>query len=200
MKLKWYISTLFLIGILFGAFQDQVVAPNQEIILNFVDAKINKKDIENTIADVKEKLLNAGVSNIQIKKTQNSTLKIAYYSTFDVENIKELLTQKSKLALNKNSSKKEKNKLSSNYNFDIHELTNKIDISNSDYKYVFEIKYNSDRFTTNNYSAFLKKLDFNKANQLFKTSFKIHKNSPFTKDRTSYKEPEVRAGPQNYYS
>ena len=53
MKAKWYISTLFLLFIYFGAFHEQVSIPNQEIVLEFVDAKIDQKDIKNTIADVR---------------------------------------------------------------------------------------------------------------------------------------------------
>jgi hypothetical protein len=200
MKAKWYFGTLFLLFILFGAFQEQVSIPNQEIVLEFVDTKINKKDIENTIAEVKEKLLKVGVSNINIKKNQNGTLKISYYSVFHIDNIKKELAKENTIVLNKNSDNKEKNKRFSNYSIDIYELTNETDISNSDYKFVFEVKYNSDRFTTYNYFAFIKKLEHHKADQLFKTTYNVNKNNPFTKDRTSYKEPEVRAGPESYFS
>ena len=198
MKAKWYISTLFLIFICFGAFQEQVSIPNQEIVLEFVDTKINKKNIENTIADVKEKLLKVGVSNITIKKAQNGTLKISYFSVVHIDNVKEVLVNENKLVLNKNSENKEKSKNTSNYNIDIYELTGETDISNLDNKFVFEIKYNSDRFTTDNYSAFVKKIAQFKTDQLFKTAYKAYKKSPFIKDRTSYKEPEVRAGPKNF--
>ena len=198
MNAKWYFSALFLIFISLGAFQEQVLIPNQEITLEFVDAKINNKDIENTIAEVKEKLLNVGVTNINIKKTQNGTLKISYYSNFHVDNIKKELTKENSLVLNLDANHKRKNKNSSNYNIDIHELTGDSDISNSDYKYVFEIKYSSDRFTTYNYSAFIKKLEQQRADQLFKTTYRVLKNNPFTKDRTSHQEPEVRAGPKSF--
>jgi hypothetical protein len=198
MQAKWYISTLFLIFISFGVFQEQVLIPNQEIILEFVDAKINKKDIENTIAEVKEKLLKVGIANIIINKTKNGTLKISYYSVIHIDNVKEVLTKENKLVFNKNSENKEKNQNSSNYNIDIHEITDDIDISNLDNKFVFEIKYNYDRFTTVDYLALAKNLEQYKTDQLFKVAYKINKNNPFTKDRTSYKEPEVRAGPKNY--
>lgn len=200
MRAKWYISTIFLLFISFGAFQNQVSIPNQEIVLEFVDTKINTNDIENTIAVVKEKLLTIGVSNIKIKKTQNGTLKISYYSAVDIDNIKEKLAKEDNLVLNKNSENKEKNKDSSDYNIDIYELTNETDISKSDKNFVFEIKSNSDRFTTYNYYAYFKKVDQHKENQLFKTTYKANKNNPFTKDHSSHKEPEVRAGPKKQYS
>ncbi|MEO9570384.1 MAG: hypothetical protein ABJH82_04925 [Polaribacter sp.] len=197
MRAKWYISTIFILLISFGAFQNQVFIPNQEIVLEFIDTKINTKDVENTIAVVKEKLLTIGVSNIKIKKTQNSTLKISYYSAIDIDNIKEKLVKENNLVVNKNSKNKEKSKNSSNYNIDIHELTNETDIHKSDKNFVFEIKSNSDRFTTYNYHAYFKKADEQKENQLFKTTYNANKNNPFIKDHSSHKEPEVRAGPKN---
>lgn len=198
MQAKWYFGTFFLIFIYFGAFQDQVSMPNQEIALKFVDSKINEKDIENTIADVKEKLLKVGVANIIINKTKNGTLKISYYSAITIDNIKEKLVSDTKLTLNKDSKNNQKDKTSSNYNIDIYELTDQTDISNLDDKFVFEIKYNSERFTTLDYFALAKNVESYKTDQLFRTAYKINKNHPFSKNKTSYKEPEVRAGPKNY--
>lgn len=198
MKAKWHFSALFLLFISFGMFQKQVSVPNQEITLEFVDVLINKKDIENTIAEVKEKLLKVGISNIIINKTNNGTLKISYYSVVHIDNVKEVLIKDNKLVLNQTSEKKEKNQDTFNYNIIIHEITNDIDISNLDHKYVFGFKYNSDRFTTVDYLALAKKLEHYNTDQLFKATYKSSKNNPFTKDRTSYKEPEVRAGPKNF--
>ncbi|PQJ69444.1 MULTISPECIES: hypothetical protein [Polaribacter] len=200
MQAKWYFGTLFLLFIYFGAFQDQVSIPNQEIALEFVDSKTNDKDIENTIANVKEKLLKVGVANITINKTQKGTLKISYYSTITIDAVKKELVKDTQFVLNKDSDNEEQSENSSNYNIDIYELKNQTDISNLDDKFVFEIKYNSDRFTTLDYYALAKNVDPYKTDQLFKTAYKISKNHPFSKDRTSYKEPEVRAGPKNYTS
>ena len=199
MNTKWYISTLFLLFSLFGAFHEQVSIPNQEIVLEFIDTTINKESIDHTIADVKEKLLTVGVSKVTIKETQNGTLKISYYSAIAVDDIKKVLGKDQEFVLNQNSENKEEDETASEYNIDIYELTNETDVSNtSDDKFVFEIKYHSDRFTTNSFPAFLKNVEENKSNQLFKTAYKAYKNNPFTEDKTSYKEPEVRAGPLHF--
>lgn len=198
MNARWYISTLFLIFIYFGAFHEQVSIPNQEIALEFVDAKINQKDIKNTIADVRKKLLEIGVSNIKIQETKSGTLKISYYSVTHTDNIKEALLKENQLVLNQSSEDKEEKNPSLDYKIDVYELTNKTDISKQDDKFVFEIKYSSDRSTINYNHAFVKDLRTSKANHLFKTAYKAYKNNPFTKDYTSYKEPEVRAGPYTY--
>lgn len=199
MKAKWYFSTLFLILLSFGAFQEQTYIPNQEIVLEFVDTKTNKEDIDNTIADIKEKLLNVGVSNIKIKETKTGNLKISYHSKVHIDNIKRELTKESLLVLNQDSPNKKQDKSAFNYNIDIYELTNETDISNLDYKYVFEVKYHSDRFTTNNFLAIVKKFEQYKINQLYKTAYKTNKSSLFIKDKTSYSEPEVRAGPKYFF-
>ena len=196
MQAKWYFSTFFLIFIYFGAFQEQVSIPNQEIVLEFVDANINEKDIEKSIAEVKEKLLKVGITNIVIHKSETSTLKISYFSKIDIKNIREILSKENQLVLNANSPYKN----STNYNFDVYELNDATQLSNVDKKFVFDIKYNSDRFTTVNYSTLIKNLESSTAEQLYKTAYKANKNSPFTKDKTSCKEPEVRAGPKFYLS
>jgi hypothetical protein len=199
MNAKWCISTLFLILIYFGGLQEQVSIPNQEIVLEFVDAKINQKDIKNTIADFQEKLLNIGVSNIKIQETKSGTLKISYYSAVHIDNIKEALSKGNQVVLNQKSKDNKNNNTSSDYNIDIYKLTNESDISTKDDKFAFEIKSNSDRFTTNYNFAFIKSVKTHKANQLFETAYKANKKNPFTKDYTSYTEPEVRAGPGFYY-
>lgn len=195
MNKKWYIGTLFIIFSLFGAFQDQVNLPNQEIVLEFVDTSINKKNIESAITTVKKKLLKVGVSDIVIKETKNGTLKISYYSLTHINDIKEILLKENQLIVNKSSNHKEENNTSYSYKIDVYELTNEADINSKNDKFVFEIKYNSERFTTNYTYAFVKSVKTETANQRFKTAYKTHKNTPFTKDKTSHKEPEVRAGP-----
>ena len=139
MNAKWYISTLFLALIYFGAFQNQVSIPNQEIVLEFVDVKINNNEINNTILDVKEKLLKVGVSNIKIQETENGTLKISYYSSVHIDSIKEALSKENELVLSQKSENNENNNTSSDYKIDVYELTNEADLSTHDDNFVFEI-------------------------------------------------------------
>lgn len=200
MKTKWYISTLFLIFILFGAFHEQVSIPNQEIVLEFVTTKNNSNYIDNTIADVKEKLLNAGVSNISIKEAKNGTLKISYFSEVPVDNIREVLSKNPSFLLKNNPNNQQKKDVVYDYSLDIYELNKPTDNSNLDYKYVLEVKHQLDRFTTDNYFDNHKTLLANKTNRLYKVAYKIAKSNPFSKDYTSNKEPEVRAGPKKFNS
>lgn len=202
MKVKLYLGTLFLIFIYFGAsFQEQVaVITNQEIVLEFVDVKINKEDINTTIVNVKEKLLKIGVSNIKIEETKKGTLKISYHSFTDTDDIKELLSLDKQPHLNNDSENKENQNTISHYKIDIYEISNQTNISDFQDEYLFEIKVNSDRFTTNYKYLSVRSLETQKTDVLFKTAYKATKNNPFTKDYTSYYEPEVRAGPQKAIS
>lgn len=198
MNSRWYIGALFLIFSYFVVSNEQVSLPNQEIVLEFVDTKVDQDDIKNTIADVREKLLKIGVSNIKIQETESNTLKISYYSDAHADNIKEALLEENQLVVNQNSGDKEDHDTSLDYRIDVYELTDRTDISNHNDKLVFENKYNSDRSIINYNHGFVKSSKVSKANQLFKTAYNAYRNNPFIKDYTSHKEPEVRAGPLTY--
>lgn len=201
MNKKWFIRALFLVlFICFGAFQEEVLIPNQQIVLEFIDGKINEEEINQTIENLKEKLLAAGVSNIVIKETENGALKISYFSSNHINEIKQALLEESELALNQNSDGKNQKLPISDYSLSIYELTNESDLSNLNDKYVLEIKYASERFTTNYSSALIKNIEVDKTNQLFKTAFSANKNKSLAKDKPSHQEPEVRAGPFNFLS
>lgn len=195
MNVKWYVSTLFLIVcISFGALQEQVLVPNQEIVLEFVDTKINQDNVENTIAEIKEKLLRIGVSNILIQENKNGTLKIAYYSSLDIESIKKAITSKRQYLSTKN---KKKENTSNTYYVAVYELAKNADFSNSNKKTALNTKYNSNRFTTNNTYAFLSQTCIEKVNFRFTIAYQANNRNPFAKDKSSHREPEVRAGPKN---
>jgi hypothetical protein len=200
MKFRWYIGVLLLLFACIGAFQDQASVPNQEVVLEFVDEKVDENDIKSTIADVQEKLLEIGVSNIQVTEKKGNTLKISYYSITPIDNIKEILLEENQLIVDQNSddkNKEEKRDSSADYKINVYKLTDDTKLANKD-KLVFENQYKTDRSIVYNY-GFVKSSKVSKANQLYKTAYNNYKNNPFTKDYTSHKEPEVRAGPHTYY-
>lgn len=198
MNFKWYVSTLFLtVAIVFGAFQEQVYTPNQEIVLEFNNTTLKKENIEHTINEIKDKLLSTGAENIIIKEDKNGSLKIAYFSTVNIENIKEVLSKKESNLLDKQSDKKEQQKHQIAYHFDIYELNENVDFSSSTNKSVLTTKHGSNRFSTDNHNAFFAQTTTEATDVLFEIKFKAPKNNPFIKDKSSYLEPEVRAGPTN---
>jgi hypothetical protein len=195
MNSKWYTSTFFVIlFILFGAFQEKSAVPNQEIVLEFVDTTTHQEEIKNTISNLKEKLLELGVTNIVIQETTSGKLKISYFSSLDIQKIKDGIADKNLLTLNK----KQKENSESIYLIQVQEIINTVNVTNLEDKFIFEIKYGSDRFTTNNSFAHLRNTSHHKAKQLFKTAYNLYKKDVFCKDHSSYKEPEVRAGPKHY--
>ena len=204
MKLKWYLCTLLIIFTFFGVFQENNIAiHNQEIVLEFVNLKLNKKDIECTVTNVKEKLLTSGATNITVQKTKNGALKISYFSVVNVSNIKELLSKDISLTDNNQQKNKEDNypfsNSLSNYNFDIYELGNDTDVSNFDGNSILEIKYDSQRYTITQNLASLNNDLLKESHQLFKTRYKLNKGLVIVNENTSYLKPEVRAGPLSYF-
>ena len=85
---------------------------------------------------------------------------------------------------------------SSNYSLDIYELSDETDKFDLNDTPLFQTKYTSERFTfNNNYASLKRELELLKANQLYKTAYRLTKNDSFSKKNSSYSEPEVRAGP-----
>lgn len=199
MKTKWYACALLIVFIFLGATQENTVVPNQEIVLEFVDLKIAKKDIEDTIYSVKERLVEAGASNIQVQETENGALKITYYSIVNVANIKEVLSKNNLLGFEKYplENKEENFPLSkfSTYNIDVYELTLDTNISNFDGNSILEIKYDSQRYTNSETYASANSILIDEAKRVFKTAYRINKSLLIIKENTSNYKPEVRAGP-----
>lgn len=203
MKTKWYVFTLLVVFIFLGAFQENTTVPNQEIVIEFVDLKIDKKDIDDTISFVKQKLQNAGAKNIEVKEAKNGILKISYYSLENIDYIKETLSKDNSLAFNSLTNDKEENHplsdQSTNYNIDVYELDNhQTDISNFDGNSILEIKYDSQRYTNPQDYASLENALAKEANKVFKTAYKFNKSLLIFKDNTLHLKPEVRAGPDSH--
>lgn len=195
MNTKWYFGALFLIFSYFGIFHETVSAPNQELVLEFTNTEVDQSEIINTINEVRQKLLDIGVSNIKIEETESSTLKISYHSLVHIDNIKEALTDENELLVNQNSEDQEHQQSSLAYKIDVYEITDTSDLSGRNDKLVFEIKVHSDRFTNDHRDYLAKYTDDCKESRQYKIAYKAYKNDPYTKDHTSHSEPEVRAGP-----
>ncbi|WP_157578328.1 hypothetical protein [Polaribacter reichenbachii] len=199
MNPKWYFSALLVLFTFLGTFQENIPVPNQEIVLEFNNSKIDAKEIAYTIADLKNRLTTAGASNIQIKESTNGTLKIFYYSADHVSHIKDALSKKEKIAIKSSSNNTDENKApsekTSNFNFDVYELEKDSNTSNFDGNSILEIKYDSDRYTnTQNYASSIKILSI-EANTVFKSKSRFYKRLFIVKNSTSHNIPEVRAGP-----
>lgn len=204
MKAKWYVCTLLIVFTLLGTFHENISLPNQEIVLEFNDVEIAKEEVESTITDIKKRLIDAGASSIRVNKTKNSTLKITYYSGINVANIKQVLSKKGSLIANNTKENKDKSNFPSqrepsNYNIDVYELNNDINISNFDNKSLLEIKYDPQRYTTTKTHVSIENILKNQDNKLFKIAFNLNKNLSIFKSCKPQNKQEVRAGPVYFY-
>ncbi|MFD1614795.1 hypothetical protein [Gelatiniphilus marinus] len=202
MKAKWSIGALIIILSLFGALtQQQVPLANQEIVLQFTDASITAKASQNTIAIVKRQLQDLGVSNIQIKEKESRKLIITYYSDTDIESIKATFSKEKNITLdyafshqNKNSSNLPFDENTVSYNLDIYEIQNgsgaEWDLNGIS---VIEPKQDTNRLSKPNSYAFFNTVNIN--HKVKKNTGKIHGNVAIALHSTSYKIPQVRAGP-----
>lgn len=200
MRIKWYISSLFLTLLLvFGAFQKQDSKQNQEIVLEFVNEEIDHQSIDNTITDIREKLLNIGVKNITIQETEKGTLKISYHSFLNADAIQKTFSKEGNLFLNSPKNNKRDLEVPSLYKINFYELDSSLDISNSDNNLVLEVKHNFENSTTTTPFALVKNSNTFKADHQFKTLLKANKSILLIKNNSSYDKPEVRAGPKRGY-
>lgn len=203
MKAKWYIGTFIFIFTFLGvANYNQIPEANQEIVLQFTHLKVSSNEVLNAIAIVKKQLQAIGVDNIQVEEQVSGGLKITYYSDTDAASVKKLLSEDHILALDDTTSKTTKkpvkspsNKKPSNYNLDVFEI-HKQDVGTGFAgKCALELKSDYNRFFIPIMSVLTNEIDVKTIDCLVKEAYRFRKNSAIVIDNTSYKIPEVRAGP-----
>lgn len=201
MNSRRYIGALIIVLTFLGVvYQQQNTLPNQEIILQFKDVKVTSAETQSTIAIVKKQLQNLGANNIQVKETQDGTLKITYYSDTNVINIKKTLSQEKKLVLDYSTNSESSNlpveNSSIGYNLDVYEIKqgNETDwnlVENN----VLEQKPENDRFFNPNFFVLINIKYSSDKDLVTKVAYKVRRNVALAIDNTSHNIPEVRAGP-----
>lgn len=202
MKPKWYIGILIIALTLLGseASTRQAAIPNQEIVLQFTSETVSHIDTENAIAIVKQQLLSAGITDIQVQKHEDGQLKISYYSASDVASIKALLSEENNLKLgyespenNQSNTPSEDHKI--DYDLDVYEIHQANDISDLDGKLALETKAENDRLSNPNVFISPEIIDIDAKQLIDQVAYKFRKAVAIAIDNNSYKIPEVRAGP-----
>ena len=200
---KWCISTFIILFTILGVVNlDTVDLPNQEIVLQFNDSEVTSEDAKNTIAIVKEQLLNLGVSNIKVKTLKKGALKISYHSDANTSVIKETLSKDFNLAIafsseNKNNESprlpSDENNLE--FNLNVYEIQNSND-ANWDFNGTIVLDFKSKNDQIFNSNTFLSLVNLNlKENSKVKVAYSIHRKITIAIDNSSKSIPEVRAGP-----
>ncbi|MBU2940993.1 hypothetical protein KO494_15690 [Lacinutrix sp. C3R15] len=198
---KWYICTLIIAFALLGYIsKEQTAMPNQKIVLQFSNTAISSIEIENTVAIVKKQLVDFGVDNIHVSKIENGQLKITYYSDADVVSVKNKLSKAGGLAIDytsKNNKEYPKIPVSKDaYNLDVYKIQDaKHTNSGFDGKVALEPKIESDRYFNPNVYFFACLIQDAEVTAYAQVAYKVHANIAIAIDNTSYKIPEVRAGP-----
>jgi len=200
MNAKWCFSVLIAILTLFGVNQQQKSAPNQEIVVQFVNVQVTSDNAKKAIADVKLQLQLLGADNIQVKESLDGILKISYYIDSDVASIKKVLAENNvELGFAENNQDEEPlespiNSESNGYNLDVFEIQTSFD-SDLDLEgiSVVELKPENHRFFSPNAYASIQEID--NTQRINKIAFKVNTHIAIAIDNISYKIPEVRAGP-----
>jgi hypothetical protein len=203
MQKKWYLGTLLIILAVLGVVnQQQISVPNQEIVVQFADARIASNNAQNAIALVKEELQELGAENIRVVKSQEGYLKITYFSATDVAAIKKTLAKRNTLRPEedfKHDKHPEDFPFQDNpisYNIDVYEIEK--DASNDwDFNdtFVLELKPKSDRFFNPNVLASFKESDITDRSNSIEVSLNVYKHIATSVNSRFYNIPEVRAGP-----
>ena len=203
LKKCYIIAFLVICSVLGFVSQKQLVLPNQEIVLQFTDVEVTSQEVQNTIAIVKNQLQSLGADNIQVKESQNSELKITYYSSTDISIIKDTFSKDENLGVHYTSPNQDKETegfpLDENtitYNLDVYEIENGAD-SDWDFNGISSIEFDSksDRFFDPNPYFPGANIDYRIKNNSVKVAYIIHHNLAIAIDNASKSIPEVRAGP-----
>ncbi|GAA3575602.1 hypothetical protein [Snuella lapsa] len=199
MNKKWYFVALTIILIVLGVCQNGISGPNQEVVLKFSDANITSDEAQSAISAVKNQLHAIGIDKVHVQELSNGELKITYYSSTDVEFVKEKLFEAKALEtgyLSSNKHERSPNDDSKQYKLDVFEIhKGKEAPSGLDGKCVLNVKQDFDRFYNTNLYNFNNEIDAKDENKIVKVAFKVCRNIAVALDTTSRNIPEVRAGP-----
>ncbi len=197
MKVKTYLIALITIVTLLGVFQEQFPVSNQEIVLQFSESEVSKKETQSIIALIKQQLYTVGVHYTQVKK-DSGKLKISYYSDIDIASIKKIFGQAHQLQFNiskDNRQDKNRPKNSNHYDLSIYEIQPNLKLNTNLglNAYAIDIQTKSN-IPLNSLNLFGCKTD-PKLYTIQTITPIIYKSSTVSLYNTLHKIPKVRAGP-----
>lgn len=147
MNWKWYIPLLIVVFAFAGtANQDLEVNPNQEISIEFLNSDIDEIVAEDVISDISFRLESLGAKNVRITKMPQGKLKIVYFSTLDISEIKDLLRDKELFASEENQTPDFPLEKTNTYNIAISSIQKFSDSDNSLNGVLIEINRFQDNF------------------------------------------------------
>ena len=195
--MKWYFGALIVILTLFGVSQENLIVPNQEIVLQFSVAEVSSSQAQLAISSVKKQLETIGVSKVDIREEANGRLVISYYSDTTVANVKDILSTTT-LAIDYASSEDTSSNLpiEQNFNLDVFEIIKSSDTGfGTTGKLIFELKQDYDRFSNPNVYVSLSTINSSEKNVEIAVAYKLNSTIAIAINTIPHKIPEGRAGP-----
>lgn len=198
---KWFLGSLLAVLALIGISLDQTAGPNQEIIIKFSDSNTLQENGYEAVILVRSELEKINVSNINIEEFINGTLKITYYSDLEVREVKKIFSESTVLSQSLLYASQEEdkehpfdNKNIGDYYLDVFKIQDSNDVDGHTGAIV-DYKSDYTRFSRVHGYAYLKAHDIHHQNNVDQIAYQTSETSALTIDNSSYKIPEVRAGP-----
>ena len=202
MNSKWFIGVVIVALAFLGISLKQTAVPNQEIVVQFNTDGVSANETESAIAIVTKQLQSIGVEGVQVAKTLDGNLKITYYSTIDVAVVKDLFAKQEQLHLgslafnpNGDSSNQPFDSNTATYELNVSEIQTAIDADMGLNGALIDIKSGNEWYVNPVLYLGNATIDFSLQNTIEKVAYSCFGNVALGIDTTSYKIPEVRAGP-----
>ncbi len=201
MNSKWLIVVVVVALAFLGISLEQTATPNQEIVVQFNADSVSATETETAIALVMKQLQSIGVESIDIAKTRNGNLKITYYSTLDVAVVKDLFSKQAHLDLGYSTlyANGETPNLplttDTTYELNVSEIQTPADAAMGFNGALVEIKSGNEWYVNPVFYFGNAKVDLTLQNNFYNATRTQYETVALGIDTTSYKIPEVRAGP-----
>lgn len=201
MKTKLQFGILVILLTFLVTFLEQTTIPNQQIVIQFSDQAITTEDTENALETIQDKLQGIGATQIQIGQTEGGQLRITYHSDVAVEHIQKVLFNVEEFKIAYESSQKHsnnfpENKSTKDYELNISEIKTSTNVNwNFEGTQVAEINQKTDHSNQLkvNYSG--QQINTKQSNKIINVAVLTTNTVAIAIDNSSYKIPEVRAGP-----
>lgn len=201
MKTRLHFGLLVILLAFLGTYLEQTTHPNQQIVIQFSDKAITKADAESAISTVKAQLENLGAESIRIHQNDDGQLRITYFSTSNVERIQRSLTEAHEFQFtydleHKSSTDFPEDKNIKDYELNISEIQSGNHANwNFEKTEILQLNQKSDYSYNPRVNASGYPLNYKRSNNILKVANYVNRSVLISKDKQSYKIPEVRAGP-----
>jgi hypothetical protein len=205
MNSKWYLGILVVTLAFFGKSLEQKNAPNQEIVVQFSGDIISPLETQDALESVQKQLKSIGAEQIQVAKAADGTIKVTYFSSIDVAIVKALFSTEENFELGytafNNKGEKEgadsfpfESGISA-YQLNVSEIPNKSQRDLGFDGILVEIKFLRDQYVNPIGYFGASEKEFTLKTHIEKLNNNLYDTSAIIINNTSYKIPEVRAGP-----